>query len=78
MTNCEPCSIVGSVTQTSDVPCGSHVSISNGRPLPDMSMKQRSEPVVESSICEYWKPETVSGEMRTRTGKSVSVPLLAS
>ena len=52
MTNCVACSIEGSVTQTSDVPSGSHVSISNGSPLPSMSMKHRSAPVEGEAICE--------------------------
>ena len=45
MTNCVPFAIVGSRTQINDVPFGFHVSISNGRPLLDMSTKAMSAPV---------------------------------
>ena len=47
-------------------------------PFPIMSTKHRSLPAAWSTSCEYWKPEIVDGETRTRTGKFASVSLLAS
>ena len=45
ITNSVPFCIVGSFTQTKDVPEGFHVSISKGSPLPSMSTKAMSAPV---------------------------------
>ena len=70
-----PCSIDGSLTQTSDSPFVFHVSISNGRPAPSMPTKHRSEPASASTSCEYRKPGTAFVETRTRTGKSASAAL---
>ena len=72
MTNCVPCPIVGSFTQTSDVPFGSHVSISNGRPLPSMAMKARSAPSVCECRSEYANPAGDPAAMRTSTGNPES------
>ena len=76
MTNSVPFCINGRRTQTSDVPDVSHVSISNGRPLPSMSTNARSmssrSAALAFCMAEYENPEGEFAAIRTRTGKPES------
>ena len=76
-----PCIIVGSVTQTRDVAFAdvSHVSMSKGSGVPSAAVKQMSAFALAGKLMsEYENPGIVSLEIRTSTGKSVSVARLAS
>ena len=67
--------MLGSLTQTREVPLVVQVSTSDARRVPSAAKNARSPPLVER-ILEYWKsPRLVL--MRTSTGKlaSVSVPV---